>query len=143
MQTTDRAIKVLDHIPPYETHKLGIVYVKNGQTTELQILSNTSGSLRYLDFLRGLGPIMKLSDVPPDEIYLGGLDRSGTDGDFTYCFHDDITQIAYHVATMMPSNLEADPSCSNKKLHIGNDFVTIVYNDSGAEYKFGTIKVSE
>ena len=86
---------------------------------------------------------MKLSDIPPDMIYLGGLDQSGTDGDFTYCFHDDITQVVYHVATLMPSNLQADPSCSNKKLHIGNDFVTIVYNDSEAKYKFGTIKARQ
>ena len=84
---------------------------------------------------------MKLSDIPPDMFYLGGLDRSGTDGNFTYCYHDDITQVIYHVASMMPTDLQADPSCSNKKLHIGNDFVTIVYNDSGTEYKFGTIKV--
>lgn len=119
-----------------------MVYVKRGQTTELQILSNTFGSSRYLDFLRGLGPLMKLLDIPPDMIYLGGLDQSGTDGNFTYCYHDDITQVIYHVATMMPTDLQADPSCSNKKLHIGNDFVTIVYNDSGTEYKFGTIKVS-
>ena len=25
-------------------------------------------------------------------------------------------------------------------MHIGNDYVTIVYNDSGQEYNFGTIK---
>ena len=74
-------------------------------------------------------------------VYLGGLDRSGTDGEYAYCFYNDITQVIFHVATMMPTDLMADPSCSNKKLHIGNDFVTIVYNDSGVEYKFGTIKV--
>ena len=65
----------------------------------------------------------------------------GTDGEFAYCYYDDITQVIFHVATKMPTDLVADPSCSNKKLHIGNDFVTIVYNDSGSEYKFGTIKV--
>ena len=132
---------MLDHIPPYETHKVGVVYVDRAQTTELQILSNTFGSSRYLDFLEGLGPLLCLREVPPDMVYLGGLDRSGTDGEFAYCYHDDITQVIFHVATRMPTDLVADPSCSNKKLHIGNDFVTIVYNDSGSDYKFGTIKV--
>ena len=161
LQTADRAIKVLDHIPPYETHKIGVVYVDRDQTSEIQILSNTFGSSRYLDFLRGLGPILSLPDIPPDMVYLGGLDCSGTDGEFSFCYHDDITQVShiyisswsnsisfvllkqviFHVATLMPTDLIADPSCSNKKLHIGNDFVTIVYNDSGSEYKFGTIKV--
>ncbi len=134
-------MKVLDHIPPYETHKIGVVYVDRNQTAELEILSNTFGSSRYQDFLSGLGPLLRLPDIPPDMVYLGGLDHSGTDGEFAYCFHDDITQVIYHVATLMPTDLVADPSCSNKKLHIGNDFVTIVYNDSGSEYKFGTIKV--
>ena len=120
---------------------MGVVYVDKDQTSELQILSNTFGSTRYLDFLEGLGPPLCLRDTPPDMMYLGGLDRSGTDGDFTYCYYDDITQVIFHVATKMPTDLSADPSCSNKKLHIGNDFVTIVYNDSGSEYKFGTIKV--
>lgn len=120
---------------------MGVVYVDKAQTTELQILCNTFGSSRYLDFLEGLGPLLCLRDVPPDMVYLGGLDRSGTDGEFAYCYHDDITQVIFHVATKMPINLAADPSCSNKKLHIGNDFVTIVYNDSGSDYNFGTIKV--
>ena len=38
-------------------------------------------------------------------------------------------------------NRDSDPGCTSKKMHIGNDFVTIVYNDSEEEVKFGTIKV--
>ncbi len=34
-----------------------------------------------------------------------------------------------------------DPQCNDKKRHIGNDYVTIVYNESGEDYKMGTIKV--
>ena len=48
--------------------------------------------------------------------------------------------VVFHVATLMPT-LTSDPQCSNKKLHIGNDFVTLVYNESGQPYQFGTIKV--
>ena len=51
------------------------------------------------------------------------------------------TTVVYHIATMMP-NKESDPSCTKKKLHIGNNHVTIVYNDSKMDYKIGTIKVS-
>lgn len=46
----------------------------------------------------------------------------------------------FHIATLMP-NRESDKGCCNKKRHIGNDFVIVVYNDSGEEYKLGTIKV--
>lgn len=48
-------------------------------------------------------------------------------------------QVIFHVATLMPCK-DSDPSCNNKKLHIGNDFVTIVYNESGDDYNIGTIK---
>ena len=49
--------------------------------------------------------------------------------------------VIFHIATLMP-NKESDPNCNSKKRHIGNDYVTIVYNDSGEEYKIGIIKVS-
>ena len=143
LKVTERAMKVLDHIPPYDTHKLGVVYVGRGQHSESEILANTFGSSRYIEFLRGLGPLLRLQDVPQDMVYLGGLECSGTDGQFTYCYHDDITQVVFHVATLMPTDLTSDPQCSNKKLHIGNDYVLIVYNDSGSKYNFGTIKASE
>lgn len=48
--------------------------------------------------------------------------------------------VVYHVATLMPS-CHDDPQANDKKRHIGNDFVHIVYNDSGKPYSFGTIKV--
>ena len=47
----------------------------------------------------------------------------------------------YHVATLMPQK-DSDPKCNQKKLHIGNDYVAIVYNESGEDYKIGTIKAS-
>lgn len=46
--------------------------------------------------------------------------------------------VMFHVATLMPHN---DPSCLNKKRHIGNDFVTIVYNDSTRSYDMQAIRV--
>lgn len=41
----------------------------------------------------------------------------------------------------MPTT-ESDTKCNNKKKNIGNDFVTIVYNESGQEYDIQTVKVS-
>lgn len=39
-------------------------------------------------------------------------------------------------------NSESDPNCNEKRKYIGNDFVSIVYNDSGADFHIHTIKVS-
>ncbi|XP_051993755.1 tuberin isoform X3 [Xyrauchen texanus] len=139
-QLIDRALKVLDQMPPYDTHKIGVVFVGAGQANnEVSILSNEYGSNRYAQFLTGLGKLIHLKDCDPDQIFLGGLDQYGDDGEFTYCWHDDIMQAIFHIATLMP-NRESDKGCCNKKRHIGNDFVVVVYNDSGEEYKLGTIK---
>uniref|UniRef100_A0A9J8B1U8 Tuberin n=1 Tax=Cyprinus carpio carpio TaxID=630221 RepID=A0A9J8B1U8_CYPCA len=139
-QLIDRAVKVLDQMPPYDTHKIGVVFVGAGQANnEVSILSNEYGSNRYAQFLTGLGKLIHLKDCDPDQIFLGGLDQHGDDGEFTYCWHDDIMQAIFHIATLMP-NRESDKGCCNKKRHIGNDFVVVVYNDSGEEYKLGTIK---
>ena len=62
------------------------------QTQEAEILGNSFGSSRYLDFLQGLGQLVWLSDCPPDLVYLGGLDRSGTDGQCAYFYQDEIMQ---------------------------------------------------
>ena len=51
------------------------------------------------------------------------------------------SQVIFHVATLMPTKA-SDPACTNKKRHIGNDYVTIVYNDSGQDYQMNTIRVS-
>ncbi|XP_077574320.1 tuberin isoform X6 [Stigmatopora nigra] len=139
-QVIDRAVKVLDQMPPYDTHKIGVIFVGAGQVNnEVAILSNEYGSNRYAAFLTGLGKLIHLKDCDPDQIFLGGLDQYGDDGEFTYCWHDDIMQAIFHIATLMP-NRESDKGCCNKKRHIGNDFVMVVYNDSGEEYKLGTIK---
>jgi hypothetical protein len=42
----------------------------------------------------------------------------------------------------MPTK-DVDKHRCDKKRHLGNDFVSIVYNDSGEDFTLGTIKVSE
>lgn len=135
-----RALKILDRIPPYETHKVGVIYVGPGQcNNETEILKNGFGSVRYMEFLSKLGTLISLQDADPQTYFLGGLEQNGHDGKFAYIWQDDVMQVIFHIATLMPYK-ESDPSCNNKKLHIGNNFVTIVYNESGEEYNISTIK---
>ena len=42
---------------------------------------------------------------------------------------------------MMPMKPD-DPACNNKKGHIGNGYVRIVWNDSALPYRFHTLKTS-
>ncbi|XP_015588565.1 tuberin [Cephus cinctus] len=137
---TQRTVKNLDSIPPYETHKIGVIYIGPGQASnEVEILANQHGSLRYAEFLQRLGTLIRLKDVDPQSVFLGGLDRNGENGNFAYIWQDDVMQVIFHVATLMPTK-ESDPQCTGKKLHIGNNYVNIVYNESGEPYNIQTVK---
>ncbi|XP_028709747.1 tuberin isoform X10 [Peromyscus leucopus] len=139
-ESFERSVHLLDQIPSYDTHKIAVLYVGEGQSSsELAILSNEHGSYRYTEFLSGLGRLIELKDCQPDKVYLGGLDVCGEDGQFTYCWHDDIMQAVFHIATLMPTK-DVDKHRCDKKRHLGNDFVSIIYNDSGEDFKLGTIK---
>lgn len=90
--TLSLALSVLDRTPEFETHKIGVVYVRHGnQTTERDVLGNVGGSLRYLRFLRGLGSFAKLEGMTG---YSGGLDTcSNSDGKFTLVHKDHHAQV--------------------------------------------------
>lgn len=134
---TARTLATFDRIPVVDFHKIGVLYVGKGQTHELQILANTYGSPDYVRFLNALGTIQRLRGHSGNT---GGLDREmDIDGRFAYFWKDAVTEAVFHVATLMPTNLERDPQCSAKKRHIGNDYVSVVYNDSGMEYAFDTL----
>ncbi|KAH8270153.1 hypothetical protein KR018_004871, partial [Drosophila ironensis] len=133
------SVTLIDLVPPFETHKIGVLYVGEGQcNNEVEILRNSHGSARYVEFLRNIGTLVSLKDAEQNNLFIM-LDRNGADGKFAYIWKDDILQVTFHVATLMPTNLQDDPNCNAKKSHIGNDFVKIIYNESGEEYNLNTI----
>ncbi|KAJ8727807.1 hypothetical protein PYW08_016192 [Mythimna loreyi] len=137
----ERTIKNLDLVPPVETYKIGVLYVGPGQQdNEVLILKNEYGSVRYAEFLTQLGTLVSLEGGDDDQPHLFlNLEKGGKDGHYTYVWNDDIMQVLFHVATAMPSSAK-DPTCNEKRKYIGNDYVSIVYNDSGADFNIHTIK---
>ncbi|KAG5924107.1 hypothetical protein E4U42_004747 [Claviceps africana] len=135
-EAVDRAIRVFDRSSTVDSHKVGVVYIGEEQTEEAEILANVCGSSDYTDFLNNLGTLTKLKGAT---FNTQGLDREyDTDGQYTFCWRDRVTEIVFHVTTQMPTDLERDPQCTLKKRHIGNDFVNIIFNDSGKPFKFDT-----
>lgn len=137
-----RTIKNIDvNNPPVDIHKVAVLYVGAGQTQQEEILGNIDGSANYTRFLHNLGRVVKLrgqKDIPT------GLDTSdeALHGTYTYAWWDDVSILAFHVATLMP-NLplsEGDRPYLNKSAPIGNDHVRVVFNDSGQDYAFDTLK---
>nr|WVH01960.1 tuberin [Naematelia aurantialba] len=136
----DRALRGIQNTPVIDSLKIGVLYIGPGQTTEEEILQNTDGSPAYLHFLSGLGRLIRLRGQV--DVFVGGLDRNDDeDGEYAYAWWDDFSQLIFHAATMMP-NKESAPNGQRKKSHIGNDFVKIIYNDSGGDFAFDTIRTA-
>ena len=133
---TNRALRLFDSTDTVDGHKAAVIYIGDSQTTEEDILANTEGSDGYNAFLSRLGTKVPLKNI---QFNAQGLDRQcETDGSHTYAWRDRVTEIVFHIPTMMPNNLEMDPSCSKKKAHIGNDHVKIIFNESGLPFEFNT-----
>ena len=118
-------------------HKFGLLYQRFGQTTEEEILSNCFPSEDYNNFLSLLGNFVTLKDF---DRFSGGLDTkhnlTGTTSLFTM-FQD--REIMFHVSTMLPYD-ETDLQQIQRKRHIGNDIVAIIFQDENAVYIPGTFK---
>ncbi|KAH6642704.1 hypothetical protein C7974DRAFT_328278 [Boeremia exigua] len=133
---TRRAIATFDRTATVDSHKVGVIYIGEGQTNERDIFLNDMGSPAYTSFVTGLGTLARLKGA---KFNTGGLDTRGdADGEFTYVWRDRCMELVYHITTMMPTDPNDDMTYPNKKRHIGNDFVNIIFNDSGLRYNFDT-----
>lgn len=132
---TRRALSTFDRNDIVDGHKIGVLYIDNGQKSEAEILSNTCGSADYEYFLSGLGTKVPLRGA---QFNTQGL-HPDIDGEATFAWRDRVTEMVYHVATMMPTDFDDDPTCINKKRHIGNDYVNIIFNRSNDPFNFDTI----
>lgn len=132
---TRRALSTFDRNDIVDGHKIGVLYIDNGQKSEAEVLSNTNGSTDYEYFLSGLGTKVPLRGA---QFNTQGL-HADIDGEATYAWRDRVTEIVYHVATMMPTDFDGDPNHINKKRHIGNDYVNIIFNRSNDPFNFDTV----
>lgn len=131
-----RALRNFDRTDTVDGHKAGVVYIGDGQSSEAEILANSRGTDAYEAFLSGLGTKVKLQNA---KFNTQGLDRvSNIDGTHTYAWRDRVTEMVFHVPTMMPTDSENDPQGVKKKAHVGNDRVKVIYNDSGRAFNFDT-----
>ncbi|XP_013923658.1 PREDICTED: rap1 GTPase-activating protein 1-like [Thamnophis sirtalis] len=111
--------------------KFGVIYQKFGQTTEEEVFSNTEESLGFLEFLDLLGDRIQLQDFRG---FRGGLDvtrgQTGTESIYTN-FRGK--ELMFHVSTMLPFT-EGDAQQLQRKRHIGNDIVAIVFQDENTPF---------
>ncbi|XP_041260457.1 rap1 GTPase-activating protein 1-like isoform X9 [Onychostruthus taczanowskii] len=111
--------------------KFGVIYQKPGQTTEEEVFSNTVESQGFLEFLDFLGDKIQLQDFRG---FRGGLDvtrgQTGTESVYTN-FRGK--EIMFHVSTKLPFT-EGDSQQLQRKRHIGNDIVAIIFQDESTPF---------
>ncbi|XP_014295743.1 GTPase-activating Rap/Ran-GAP domain-like protein 3 isoform X3 [Microplitis demolitor] len=106
--------------------KFGVIYAREGQTTDDEMLSNEKASPGFERFLELLGKRIRLKGW---DKYRGGLDvkgdMTGKESIYTvYAGHE----VMYHVSTILPHSKD-NPQQLERKRHIGNDIVNIIYTD--------------
>ncbi len=108
--------------------KFGLLYVKEDQTKdENAMFQNGEGSESFMHFMRGLGEVV---DLKGWDKYAGGLNvKDDTTGKQSLYTTIRGYQIMFHVSTFLPHRI-GDDQCLDKKRHLGNDVVVIVFCDS-------------
>eukprot|EP01103_Thecamoeba_quadrilineata_P002066 TRINITY_DN1196_c0_g1_i2.p1 TRINITY_DN1196_c0_g1~~TRINITY_DN1196_c0_g1_i2.p1 ORF type:complete len:392 (-),score=47.94 TRINITY_DN1196_c0_g1_i2:24-1199(-) len=119
-----------------KSYKFGIVYCKEGQTHEDLMFSNVNPSKEFQKFLSLLGDTVVLKGF---QMYRGGLDtESNTTGTQSLFTNFNGFQIMYHVSTHLP-HTPNNPQQLERKRHIGNDVVVIVFQDGPTHFTPTTI----
>ncbi|KAM6399832.1 GTPase-activating Rap/Ran-GAP domain-like protein 3 isoform 3-T3 [Rhynochetos jubatus] len=106
--------------------KFGVLYAKDGQLTDDEMFSNETGSESFQRFLHLLGDTIPLKGWTG---YRGGLDtKNDTTGTCSIYTVFQGHEIMFHVSTMLPYSRENKQQVERKR-HIGNDIVTIVFQE--------------
>lgn len=110
-------------------YKVGILYCRANQATEEDMYNNEDAGSAFNEFLETIGKRVRLKGF---EHYKAGLDNK-TDSTGThsvYATYQDC-EVMFHVSTMLPFTPNNRQQLLRKR-HIGNDIVTIVFQEPGA-----------
>lgn len=125
----DAQLLKLDEHKLTKNYKVGVLYCKAGQSTEEEFYNNEHSGPLFDEFLACIGENVRLLGF---DKYRGGLDnKSDSTGEYSvYTTYNDC-EIMFHVSTMLPYSANNRQQLSRKR-HIGNDIVTIVFQEEGA-----------
>ncbi|XP_055519591.1 signal-induced proliferation-associated 1-like protein 3 isoform X1 [Leucoraja erinacea] len=127
-KVTEQLLK-LDEQGLSRKHKVGILYCTAGQGTEEEMYNNEEAGPAFEEFLEQLGEKVLLKGFNK---YAAQLDtKTGSTGTHSlYTTYLDY-EIMFHVSTMLPYTPNNRQQLLRKR-HIGNDIVTIIFQEPGA-----------
>ncbi|KAJ3609856.1 hypothetical protein NHX12_021950 [Muraenolepis orangiensis] len=110
-------------------HKVGVLYCKAGQSTEEEMYNNESAGPALDEFLDLLGQRVRLKGFSKYRAQLDNkTDSTGTHS--LYTTYKDY-ELMFHVSSLLPYTPNNRQQLLRKR-HIGNDIVTIIFQEPGA-----------
>ncbi|XP_029301459.1 signal-induced proliferation-associated 1-like protein 3 isoform X1 [Cottoperca gobio] len=127
-KVTEQLLK-LDEQGLSQKHKVGVLLCRAGQSTEEEMYNNEEASPAFSAFLELLGEQVLLKEFTK---YAAQLDTK-TDSTGTHSLYTTYQgyEVMFHVSTMLPY-MPNNPQQLLRKRHIGNDIVTIIFQEPGA-----------
>lgn len=130
VSNADEQLLKLDEQVLTRTYKVGVLYCKNGQQTEEEMYNNEHSSPAFDEFVSVLGEKVRLKGF---EKYKAGLDtKTDTTGLHSVYTEYNNCEIHFHVSTLLPYTPNNRQQLLRKR-HIGNDIVTIVFQEPDAK----------
>ena len=129
-RASDLIVNYDEHVV-VNNYKFGLIYQRFGQVTEEALFGNRQHSPAMDKFLDMLGQRIDLSQ---HRGYKGGLDTvHGQTGQHSVyqVFHK--REIMFHVSTLLPFS-ESDKQQLQRKRHIGNDIVAVVFQEENTPF---------
>lgn len=125
-----RTLLTLDEQVLSFQRKVGILYCRAGQGSEEEMYNNQEAGAAFMQFLTLLGDVVRLKGF---ESYRAQLDTK-TDSTGTHSLYTTYQdhEIMFHVSTMLPYTPNNQQQLLRKR-HIGNDIVTIVFQEPGSK----------
>uniref|UniRef100_A0A8C9AH22 Signal-induced proliferation-associated protein 1 n=1 Tax=Prolemur simus TaxID=1328070 RepID=A0A8C9AH22_PROSS len=125
-----RTLLTLDEQVLSFQRKVGILYCRAGQGSEEEMYNNQEAGPAFTQFLTLLGDVVRLKGF---ESYRAQLDTK-TDSTGTHSLYTTYQdhEIMFHVSTMLPYTPNNQQQLLRKR-HIGNDIVTIVFQEPGSK----------
>ncbi|XP_037280608.2 rap1 GTPase-activating protein 1-like isoform X4 [Rhipicephalus microplus] len=112
-------------------YKFGVVYQRAGQIREEELFGNRHHSAAMEEFLSMLADKVTLKDFSG---FRGGLDtQHGQTGQESFYTSFNGCEIMFHVSTLLPFT-EGDVQQLQRKRHIGNDIVAIVFQEDNTPF---------
>ncbi|XP_021504094.1 signal-induced proliferation-associated 1-like protein 2 isoform X2 [Meriones unguiculatus] len=110
-------------------HKIGILYCRAGQSSEEEMYNNETAGPAFEEFLDLLGQRVRLKGFSKYRAQLDNkTDSTGTHS--LYTTYKDF-ELMFHVSTLLPY-MPNNRQQLLRKRHIGNDIVTVVFQEPGA-----------